>query len=449
MGGGIQHLKECGFLPVLCPLKCVESDGERRGEVVRVERRQLAEHEREFCSQRELKCEFCGGTERACEMNPHLGECEEFPVDCPNGCEAAGETGIGQVKRGAILLHLTECPLQTVECPYREYGCGEEMERRQLDLHEREYMHTHFRLAMKEMKRKQIESNEKMKMLEKENTDLKETQILEANNKINCLEKLSAVKDSEIISINKEIKELKTLSIEMKQKQTESNKLKDSQILEANNKINCLEKQITEKNCKNISVQKEINELRAESNEKIKRLEKLSGVKDSEIISIHQEIYELKENISTLKSTGGLDWKIKGVKQKIKKKEDTFSDPFYVGLYKCQGKIEWDCNNTGKVGCFIHIMKGEFDDKLKWPFLYRYKFVLLNQNRNEHNHIWSRDITKDNLQKYPQCFLKPTETRNRSFGHPSFISNTDILTEKYCEEDSISLHITVEQLPIF
>ena len=87
-----------------------------------MERRQLAEHEREFCSQRELKCEFCGVAVRACEMNPHLGECEEFPIDCPNGCEAAGDTGTRQMKRGAVPLHLTECPLQRVECPYREYG---------------------------------------------------------------------------------------------------------------------------------------------------------------------------------------------------------------------------------------------------------------------------------------------------------------------------------------
>ena len=347
MGGGIQHLKECEFLPVMCPLKCVESDGERGGEVMRVERRQLAEHEREFCSQRELKCEFCGGAVRACDMNPHLGECEEFPVDCPNGCEAAGETGTRQMKRGAVPLHLTECPLQRVECPYREYGCGEEMERRQLDLHEREYMHTHFRLAMKAMKRKQTE-------LKKENTELK----------------------------------------------NELRELKDNQILEVNDKIKCLEKQNK----------------------------------------------ELKENISTLASTGQLEWKIKGVKQKIEKKEDTYSGPFYVGLYKCQGNIYWD---TGKVGCFICIMKGEFDDKLKWPFIVRYKFVLFNQNRNEDNHICSKEIIKDDLQKYPQCFQKPTEIRNSGFGHPSFISNTEILGEKYCKDDSISLLITVEQLPTF
>ena len=334
MGGGIQHLKECEFLPVLCPLKCVESDGRRRGEVVRVERRQLTEHEREFCSQRELKCEFCGGAVRACEMNPHLVECEEFPVDCPNGCKAAGETGTGQVKRGTVPLHLSECPLQRVECLYREYGCGEEMERRQLDFHEREYMHLHFRLAMKEMKGKQIESTDKIELLDKENIELK------------------------------------------------------------------------------------------------------------------NELEELKETISTLKSTGQLEWKIKAVKQKIGEKKTSYSDPFYVGLYKCQFCIVWGYNNTGKVGCYIRIMKGKFDDKLKWPFMYRCKFVLLNQNRNETDYILSREITKETLQKHPHCFQRPTEIGNKVYG-TSFISNTDILTEKYCKDDSICLHITVEQLPTF
>ena len=326
---------------MLCPLKCVESDGDRSGEVVRLERRQLAEHEREYCPQRELKCEFCGRAVRACEMNPHLGECEEFPVECPNSCEVAGETGTRQMKRGAVPLHLAECPLQRVKCPYWEYGCREEMEMRQLDLHEKEYIHTHFRLAMKEMKQKLIESDQ-----------LRAAQVLQAN------------------------------------------------------KIKCLETQCSE---------------------------------------LKNELGELKETISTLVS-GRLEWKIKGVKQKIENKEISLSDPFFVGLYKCRGTIQWDFKNTGKVGCFIHIMKGEFDDMLKWPFLFRMKFVLLNQNRNENVHIWSYEISKEDLQNFPECFQRPTEIRNRSFGVTSFISNAEMLTGKYCKEDSISLHITVEQL---
>ena len=76
-------------------------------------------------------------------------------------------------------------------------------------------------------------------------------------------------------------------------------------------------------------------------------------------------------------------------------------------------------------------MKGEFDDKLKWLFIFRRKFILLNLNRNEDNHIESDEKTKDDLQKYPEFFQRPTEIRNKGIGTSSLISNTDILTEKY------------------
>ena len=171
---------------------------------------------------------------------------------------------------------------------------------------------------------------------------------------------LSADKELEINLFKKEIKEFQTLSFDIKQKQIESDQLRDAHVLHASNKIHCLETQCSE---------------------------------------LKNELGELKETISTLVS-GGLKWKIRGVKQKIENKETSLSDPFYVCLYKCQGNIEWDPDNTGEVGCFIHIMKGEFDDKLKWPFLCRMKFVLLNQNRNKDNHIWSHKITKEDKSKF-------------------------------------------------
>ena len=332
-------MEECEFLLVLCPLKCVESGGERSGEVVRVERRLMAEHEREYCPQREQRCEFCGRGVRACQMNPHLEECSGFPVDCPNGCEVAGETGVRQMKREDVALHLAECPLQAVKCPYWDYGCGEEMQRGQLDLHEREAMHTHLRLATTGM----------------------------------------------------------YLKLELKQ--TEINELK-SQLLQANETID----------------------------------------------TITKDLSELRDSVAMVVSSGRLEWKIRGVKQRIEKKEATYSDPFYVGLYQCLVGIEWDYNNSGKVGCFIHIMKGKYDDKLKWPVIYRYKFVILTQNSKVGDYIVTDTITRD-LLAYPECFQRPTETRNRGLGKASFISQTDILTEKYCRDDTVSLHITVEQLP--
>ena len=212
--------------------------------------------------------------------------------------------------------------------------------------------------------------------------------------------------------------------------------MKQKQI-ESNDKIAPFQKSSVDNDSESISVKMEIRELKALSNRKIELLEK----QDTEL---KNEIKGLKEIISTLASTGQLEWKVTGVNQKINGKNNSYSDPFYVSLYRCQCYIEWDYNKTGEVGCFIRIMKGEFDDKLKWPFIFRYKLVLLNQNRNEDDYIWSYDITKVDLRKYPECFQKPTEIRNIGIGTPSFISNTEILTEKYCKDDSISLHITVE-----
>ena len=66
-----------------------------------------------------------------------------------------------------------------------------------------------------------------------------------------------------------------------------------------------------------------------------------------------KDLNELKETVSMVVSTGRMEWKIRGARQKIESKQVTYSDPFYVGLYKCQGNIEWDCKASGKVGCFI------------------------------------------------------------------------------------------------
>ncbi|KAI6650218.1 hypothetical protein LOD99_6135 [Oopsacas minuta] len=111
-------------------------------------------------------------------------------------------------------------------------------------------------------------------------------------------------------------------------------------------------------------------------------------------LSIHshkQSIQSTKQSIQstkpyTLLSTIQLEWKIKGVKQNIENKGNTLSDPFYVGLYKCQGYIEWNCLNADKVGVFICIMKGAYDDKLHWLIRYKYTLILLNHININNNY---------------------------------------------------------------
>ena len=76
---------------------------------------------------------------------------------------------------------------------------------------------------------------------------------------------------------------------------------------------------------------------------------------------------------------------------------------------------------------FIHIMRGDFDDKLHWPIRYKCAYVLINQSNCKDNFVHSSEITKSLLDRFPECFKRPTDYRNRGFGPFSFISNTLIL----------------------
>ena len=372
MSAAVHHLEYCVYLPEVCPLGCVSLEGEKKGEVVRMERRHIPGHMKDSCPLREIVCEFCEGKVKASEMNPHLEDCEEFPLHCPNGCSREGEDGVREVKRKDIPVHLdNHCPLQKVQCPYWEHGCREEMERRHTDIHEREFLHIHFKLSSTKMEQKQIESTQV-------------TQRLQRN--------------------------LDT----------------------ANEKIAVQELQFT----------KSLELSRAELNAATKRiaiLEKQNSNKDLQIASLITSIYPQLPK-------GKLEWTVEGVKQEIRNKEETYSDPFYVGLYKCEICICWDFGIGGNVFVRIYIMKGDFDDKLHWPIRYKCTIILTNQINSKDNLVKSDEITKERLEKYPQCFNRPTEIRNNGFGLP-FISNTDILEDKYCKQDSITLHISVEVLP--
>ena len=140
-------------------------------------------------------------------------------------------------------------------------------------------------------------------------------------------------------------------------------------------------------------------------------------------------------------SRGTLEWRISGVKNKISQNEDSFSDPFYVGLYKFQARIELGYY----VYLYLHIMKGEWDDTLRWPLRYKCSLVLVNQLDGKDNYVTNHEFTEKDLDKFPQCFNKPITERNEGFGL-SFISHDNLLQKKYSKDDSITLKISVEQI---
>ena len=284
----------------------------------------------EECPLREVACEHCSDMIRTYKIELHKGTCGKNTVPCPNNCGK-------KVPRNSVDAHLSvDRPLQVVKCSFREYGCEKMMERKLVDLHEREYLHSHFKLTCISTKKAHAEQIEKIQKLETEN----------------------------------------------KQKYS-----------------------------------------------KLKKLERaLSFVIPSCTLRI----------------------KLSQINSKISKGLDTYLDPFYVGLYKCRVRFDWGAE-TGFMGCFLCIMKGEWDDKLVWPFRFKMEVNLVNQETGGVDFsvsVTSTGVIKGGLQNCPTALDKPVHNSTQSFGIPSFKAITSLYKSKYNRDDSITLLIKVEQMEI-
>ena len=114
-----QHVSECPLQVVECHLGCSE----------RMKREGLPKHVR-VCPKRPFTCKYCefkATYEQVC--NDHYPKCIKYPVPCPNECE------IGTVERGNLEQHVSECPLQVVECEFAHAGCSEKITRKDLPKH--------------------------------------------------------------------------------------------------------------------------------------------------------------------------------------------------------------------------------------------------------------------------------------------------------------------------
>ena len=134
------HLKSnkgCGYVYVKCTnKKCGEE----------MNRKELQLHLRKECDYRLYHCEHCGiqDTYQAITGKIWLGylspmelilsmyhylECPEYPMSCRNHCGATG------IKRKAMSDHRSSCPLEPLNCPFRDAGCFEKISRKDMADH--------------------------------------------------------------------------------------------------------------------------------------------------------------------------------------------------------------------------------------------------------------------------------------------------------------------------
>ena len=120
------HLKTCGYALLCCPNKCMNNK-----EIVYILRRNLDQHLKDKCPNRQYECPHCKATGRYCDITTtHLDTCPKVQVLCPNiGCDV-------KVSHCDLSDHQSKCQFEQVPCKYAGIGCKEEPLRKDLQQHE-------------------------------------------------------------------------------------------------------------------------------------------------------------------------------------------------------------------------------------------------------------------------------------------------------------------------
>ena len=124
----------------------------QRCEVV-MERRALTAHMQNECKYRLYKCEYCDYTDTfdaiagsgnvtmkkrgvlsfvvflRSQCKNHYASCGHYPLPCPNAC------GVRNIKRKNIEAHCGICPLEPLDCPFKDAGCTDKIRRRDMENH--------------------------------------------------------------------------------------------------------------------------------------------------------------------------------------------------------------------------------------------------------------------------------------------------------------------------
>ena len=145
------HLTTCEYALLRCTNECMENKKE-----VHVLRRDLDNHLKNKCPNRQYQCPHCKDTGRHCDITTtHLDTCPKIKVLCPNSeC-------LVSVPRCDLSVHRSTCKFEKIPCKYAEIGCTKEPLRKYLEQHENDDTF-HLHLAIETVN----EQQKKMKVMD-------------------------------------------------------------------------------------------------------------------------------------------------------------------------------------------------------------------------------------------------------------------------------------------
>ena len=202
--------------------------------------------------------------------------------------------------------------------------------------------------------------------------------------------------------------------------------------------------------CDIITKRKHMEHHEKESQTKhLKMMNKHIRSSDDNLRSLQSELQTVKSQLQTVNSKlqivekemkntfGGIVCEIPGLKEKIKINQTYKTKEFYVGLYNFQATIYPRRNNEQHLGIFIQIVRGQFDDKLIWPFSGKISFILLNE-ANEDTSITNEFVTANE-----KAFQKYTGSTN-NLGFDKLVTHETLVKDEYSKGDTIRIKILIQ-----
>ena len=366
-------------------LSCSLSCGKQ---IIRCE---LEEHLAEECPRRAYKCEYCGFSSTYEDVTTkHYSDCPSYPVVCPNSCSEE------KLKRSGLDRHLLDCPDEVVSCSFNEMGCEERIKRRCLQEH--------------------IEAN------------VIQHQLMICNAFKNVKKENESLKDA------------------FKNVKKENESLKDD-----------------------IKILKQSNEELQKNDATLKSAQgRMDHSTIGFVLKVDEEVpkHQWKEYFSSLAlvSTNTpnpvcpviIKWPdYSGVKQVAKDAKSSsrlakcyFTRPFYThhNGYKMQLRV-YPYGENNSISIYCHLMQGENDDHLKWPYNGTVVITLLNQLEDGH-HV-TRSLSLGYSAEHVKTVKKPEFNAIRNVtgrGYPKFISLSEVESStvhtQYLMNDTLYLKIS-------
>lgn len=123
------------------------------------------------------------------------------------------------------------------------------------------------------------------------------------------------------------------------------------------------------------------------------------------------------------------------------------SPPFYTSMWGYKFCLRINPNGVDSclgthVGLFVHVMKGDYDSILEWPFSGRIALSILDQNEDQNfrHHISSTMIAKPNL----LAFQRTDAYRNHNgYGYVEFAPITQITGGQYVKNDVMLVRVQI------